>query len=178
MNQWLDLITLIWLFPIVFIFHDFEEIIMMEKWVKQHANKIYETLPRKIADKVVKQFSMSTAQFAVAVVVIFLFVSSSTYMANQYMNQGPLANIHFFTIMLLIFLIHVFTHIGQTIIFRSITPGVITSIFIVLPYTIVMLGSLLINAVISWHTMLVCLPFIFLILPIVLLAHWIGRKMG
>lgn len=178
MNQLLDIQTLIWLFPIVFIFHDFEEIIMMEKWLKQNTNTIYETLPRRMADRVVKQFSMSTAQFAVAVVVIFLFISSSTYMANQYMNQGPLANIYFFTVMLLIFFIHVFTHIGQTIIFRSITPGVITSIFIVLPYTIVMLRSLLIKDVISWHTMLFCLPFIFLILPIVLLAHWIGRKVG
>ena len=28
MDQWLDVQTLIWLFPIMFVLHDFEEIIM------------------------------------------------------------------------------------------------------------------------------------------------------
>lgn len=176
MEQWLDLQTLIWLFPIVFIFHDFEEIIMMEKWMKQNANTIYEKLPKSMANRVIKQFSMSTAQFAVAVVVIFIFVSGSTYMANQYVNQGPLANIYCFTVMLLVFFIHVFTHIGQTIFFRSITPGVVTSVFLVLPYTIAMIGSLLVYDVITWYTLFVSLPFILIILPVVLLAHWLGSK--
>jgi hypothetical protein len=133
MERWLDVQTLIWLFPIIFVFHDLEEIIMVEKWIKKNSDVIYEKLPRKIADRVIKHFSMSTAQFSVAVLVIFLFVSSSTYMASQYIHQGPFANIYFFVAFTLIFFIHVFTHIGQSIFFRSITPGVITSIVIVFP---------------------------------------------
>ena len=73
--EWLNVQTLIWLFPILFIIHDFEEIIMIEKWLHHNRHKLYERLPQKIADKVVKQFSMTTAQFAVAVLFIFLFVS-------------------------------------------------------------------------------------------------------
>ena len=50
MEQWIDIQTLIWLFPILFIFHDFEEIIMMEKWLNKYSNVIYEKLPQKIAE--------------------------------------------------------------------------------------------------------------------------------
>jgi magnesium-transporting ATPase (P-type) len=134
MEQWLNVQTLIWLFPIAFVLHDLEEIIMVERWMYKNRHVIYDKLPKKIADKVIKQFSMSTAQFSVAVFVIFIFVSSSTYMASQYINDGPLGNMYFFTIMLLIFFIHVFIHVGQSIILRSITPGVITSIVIIFPY--------------------------------------------
>ena len=37
MEQWLDVQTLIWLFPIMFILHDFEEIIMVERWMKRNS---------------------------------------------------------------------------------------------------------------------------------------------
>lgn len=35
MGQLFDVRTLIWLFPIMFMFHDLEEIIMVEKWIKK-----------------------------------------------------------------------------------------------------------------------------------------------
>lgn len=95
MEQWLNVQTLIWLFPIMFVLHDFEEIIMVERWMKRNSTVIYDILPERIADRVINQFSMSTAQFAVAVLVVFLFVSSSTVMANQYVIQGLLGNIYF-----------------------------------------------------------------------------------
>ncbi|KAB2336230.1 HXXEE domain-containing protein [Cytobacillus depressus] len=176
MEQWLDVQTLIWLFPIMFILHDFEEIIMVEKWMKQNSDVIYERLPRKIADRVIKQFSMTTAQFAVAVLVIFLFVASSTIMANQFVIQGSLGNIHIFTIITLTFFLHSFIHIGQSIFLRSITPGLLTSMIIIIPYSLVLYKALLLNEVLTWKIFFACLPFVFLIIPIALLAHWIGKK--
>lgn len=59
----MDVQTLIWLFPIIFILHDFEEIIMIEKWMKTNSGAIFEKLPTKIANRVIKQFSMSTCHF-------------------------------------------------------------------------------------------------------------------
>ncbi|MGG4267530.1 HXXEE domain-containing protein [Peribacillus simplex] len=176
MEQWIDVQTLIWLFPIIFVLHDFEEIIMVEKWMRKNSDVIHKKLPRKIANRLIKQFSMSTAQFSVSVLVIFLFVSSSTYMASQYVNHGSLSNIHLFTVFIMIFFLHVFTHIGQSIFFRSITPGVITSIVIVFPYCTVLLNSLFKSQVISWNTIFFSLPFVILIIPIILIAHWIGKK--
>ena len=176
MEQWLDVQTLIWLFPIMFVLHDFEEIIMVEKWMEKNSDVIYERLPRKIADRVIKQFSMSTAQFTVAVLVIFLFVSSSTIMANQYIIQGSLANIYLFIIITLTFFLHAFTHLGQAIFLRSITPGSLTSMIIIIPYSLVLYNALLINEVLTWKIIIVCLPFVLLVIPVALLAHWIGKK--
>ncbi|MFJ7825850.1 HXXEE domain-containing protein [Psychrobacillus sp. NPDC096623] len=176
MEQWLNVQTLIWLFPIMFILHDFEEIIMVERWMERNSTLIYDILPKKIADRVIKQFSMSTAQFAVAVLVIFLFVSIATVMANQYMIQGLHGNIYIFTIITLVFFLHAFTHIGQSIILRSVTPGAFTSLIVIIPYSLVLFQSLLVNEVITWKIIFLCLPFCLLIIPVALLAHWIGKK--
>ncbi|MBB4825044.1 hypothetical protein HNO89_002270 [Sporosarcina luteola] len=176
MEQWIDLQTLIWLFPLMFILHDFEEIILIEKWMKGNSTRIYDVMPKRIADKVMQQFSMSTAQFAVAVLVIFAFVSSSTVMANQYMIQGFLGNIYFFTAVTLVFFLHAFTHIGQSIILRSVTPGAVTSVIVIIPYSFVLYRSLLVNEVVTWKIIFLCLPFCLLLIPIVLLGHAIGKK--
>ncbi|WP_307152092.1 HXXEE domain-containing protein [Robertmurraya andreesenii] len=178
MEQLLDIQTLIWLFPILFIFHDFEEIIMMEKWLNKYSNVIYEKLPKKMADKVIKQFSMSTAQFAVAVLIIFLLVSGSTIMAIQYLNDSPFGNIYIFTIVMLTFFLHAFTHIGQSLLFHSITPGAFTSIIIVIPYSLVLFHTLLAHEIITWNIIFICLPFILLFIPIALFSHWVGRRVG
>ncbi|QDQ02938.1 HXXEE domain-containing protein [Lysinibacillus fusiformis] len=174
--DWIDVQTLIWLFPILFIFHDFEEIIMIEKWLTLNRCRLYERFPKKIADRIVLQFSMSTAQFAVAVLFIFLFVSSSTIMAIQYLNNGVALNLYFFIAVTLVFFIHAFTHIGQSILFRAITPGVITSVIIILPYSFVLYHSLFIHEIITWKIIFISLPFSVLIIPIILTAHWIGKR--
>jgi len=41
-----------------------------------------------------------------------------------------------FTICLSILLLHIFTHVVQPIIFRKYTPGVITAVVVVLPYSL------------------------------------------
>lgn len=176
MEQWLNVQTLIWLCPIIFVLHDLEEIIMIEKWMETNLDVINDKLPSKIADKVIKQFSMTTAQFSVAVLVIFIFVSSSTYMASQYINHGALGNIYFFTAVITVLFLHVFTHVGQSIFLKSVTPGVISSILVVLPYSIILFNSLFKNQVITWNTIYVSLPFAFLIFPVLFFAHWIGKK--
>lgn len=178
MDQWLSLEALIWLFPVAFILHDFEEIIMVEKWVARYANRVRRKLPERLANRMLKQFSMTTAQFAVAVIVMFMFVSTSTYCAYQYITQGPLGNIHFFVVCTLVFFIHLFTHLAQSLYFRCITPGAVTSLIIILPYSILLFRSLAQHHVVDWAVVLASLPFVLLIVPILLLAHWIGKKMA
>lgn len=168
--------TLIWLFPIMFIIHDFEEIIMVEKWLHNNQTKLYKRLPTKIANRIVKQFSMTTAQFAVAVLLIFLIISAATISANIYFYNGIAINLYFFIIITSVFFIHAFTHIGQTILFRSITPGTVTSLIIIIPYSILLYRSLFMAEIVTWKMIIICLPFGFLFFPIVLIAHWFGRK--
>ncbi|MGE7931608.1 HXXEE domain-containing protein [Viridibacillus arvi] len=74
------------------------------------------------------------------------------------------------------FFLHAFTHIGQSVILRSITPGVFTSLIVIIPYSIILYRSLLVNKVFTWEIIFVCLPFCLLIIPFALLAHWVGKK--
>nr|WP_106783451.1 HXXEE domain-containing protein [Lysinibacillus timonensis] len=171
-----NLLTLIWIFPILFMFHDFEEIIMCEKWVQQNKAKIYQVLPNKMANRIVKQFSMTTAQFSVAVLVIFIFVSLSTILASQYVLNKSFGDIYFFTTVQLVFFLHAFTHIGQSILLRSITPGAITSIVVIIPYSLLLFPALFRYEIITWQTIWISLPLTILIVPILLSAHWIGKK--
>jgi hypothetical protein len=100
-------------------------------------------------------------------------------MASQYVNGREMfSSIYFFTAMQLAFFIHVFSHLGQSLFFRSVTPGVITSILIVLPYSVLMLNELLSHQFITWKMIWACFPFVFLMFPIVFIAHWIGKKAG
>lgn len=176
MEQWIDVQTLIWIFPIMFILHDFEEIILVEKWMSENSKKVCERLPRKIANRVIRQFSMTTVQFAVAVLVIFIFVSGTTIMANQYLIKGLIFYIYPFIIVTLIFFLHAFTHIAQSFFLGSITPGAITSVIIIIPYSAVLYNALMINEIITWKVIFIILPFGLLFIPIVLFAHWIGKK--
>lgn len=107
--------------------------------------------PPKIANKVVKQFSMTTAQFAVAVLFIFLFVNLSTILANQYFINRVALTFYFFTSVTLVFFIYAFTHIGQSIFFCSITSGAITSAIIIIPYSIILFKSLFNSGIFTWH---------------------------
>lgn len=118
MGNLFDIQTLIWLFPIIFVFHDFEEIIMLESWIAKSRDKIKKALPIRMANKVLEQFSMTTAQMAAAVLIVFLFVSSSTFMASQYVTEGAGGSIRYFIVVVLVFFIHVFTHAGQSILFN------------------------------------------------------------
>lgn len=175
-EQWISLQTLIWLFPIAFILHDFEEIIAVEKWFTAKSVLLHDRLPERLVRMIMKRFSITTAQFAAAVVVIFLFVSSSAYMASQSLIGGPMGNIRIFIVLTLVFFLHLFTHVAQSVYFRTITPGAITSLVIVLPYSLVLYSSLFTNHIIKWSTVFTSLPFVLLIVPVVLFAHWVGKK--
>lgn len=176
MEQWFSVPTLIWLFPVAFILHDFEEIIMLEKWLKTQSTAFRRRLSGRLANSIVQHFSMTTAQFAVAVIIIFLFVSSSSYMANQFIEQGPLGNIHFFIAITLAFFIHLFTHLAQSVFLRCITPGAITSLFVIFPYCLILYRSLFTHGIITWTTVLTSLPYTLLVVPVLFAAHWIGKR--
>ena len=149
---------------------------MLERWIQKHGVSIRRRLPERLANRIIAQFSMTTAQFAVAVLVIFAFVGGSTYLASQYVQGGPLGNIYVFVVCTSVFFIHLFTHLAQSVFFRSVTPGAITSLFVILPYCIVLYRALFAHGVADWGVVARCLPYTLLVIPVVLFAHWVGKK--
>jgi len=113
---------LIWLFPIVFMIHEFEEIIFMRWWVKKNKEHILKKYP-KLGKQVLGQFDVvSTEAFSLIVAEEFLIVSFivvfSAFTNNYDLYVG----------LILAFSIHLLTHLIQFIALRSYTPAIITTL--------------------------------------------------
>lgn len=123
----MDIKNLIALLPIVFILHDFEEIIMFKPWLEKNRAEIKARFPR--LDQVLHRSHdhLSTSAFAVAVLHEFAIIAVVTTLSMHFEAHqwwfGAFAA----------FSLHLFVHIGQWLIFGRYVPFIITSI-LALPY--------------------------------------------
>lgn len=172
--SWLDayisIESLSWLFLAVFMIHDLEEIIWIEPWFKKNYTKVSHTIPGTFQSLLKSMASITSSQFAVAVGIEFILFIPITFFAAEY---------HQFLIFIgvnSILFLHVFTHVGQSLYIKMVTPGVITSIFIVLPYSAYLFYRLLNEGLIDWNLILLSIPIGLLIIPVVLVGHFIGKR--
>ncbi|TDL58028.1 HXXEE domain-containing protein [Paenibacillus dendritiformis] len=161
----LDAVTVMWLFPIVFMFHDFEEILYVEPWLRRHGDRILGQMSRVARRFAASSLKMTTRDFAGDVFWVFLVVVTATLAAVLFSWYD------LYLILLLIFFLHVFTHIGVSVYTRSLAPGVITAVLLVLPYSGYALFRLFADRVIAPERLLwdglaaiVLLPAIFLLM--------------
>ncbi|MFA6831999.1 MAG: HXXEE domain-containing protein [Bacteroidaceae bacterium] len=126
----MDTLTLlICLFPIVFMFHDFEEIIFFKIWINKNNAYLRERFPR-LSKRFLPRFeSLSTSGFALAVAEEFVLLSFITY-GSIYLD-----NYYLWIAAFMAFSIHLIMHVVQWIILRKYVPVIITSL-ISLPYCI------------------------------------------
>jgi hypothetical protein len=119
----LSLNLVIWTFPFAFLIHDIEEIFTMERFTRENR----ERFPHLLRNIIVT----NTTQFSVAVGILFALTLLASYLATQSPRKMDL-----FTFALAVFLVHVIGHVSFPIFFRSYTPGLITALLIVLPYSL------------------------------------------
>ncbi|MCA9909036.1 MAG: HXXEE domain-containing protein [Anaerolineae bacterium] len=123
----MDMKLLVALLPIVFMLHDFEEIIMFKPWLEKNRAEVARRFPR--LDNVLRSHhdQLSTSAYAVAVLhefcVIALITFASLYADTYHWWFGALAA----------FSLHLIVHIAQWLIYGKYVPVVITSI-LALPY--------------------------------------------
>lgn len=113
-----ELFLIIWLFPILFMIHDFEEIIIIKTW--QLKNKKF--IQNKLEKQVPFNFKASTAAFSIGVAEEFIIISIITIISYLFDNY-----IAWFGLFIA-FGIHLFFHVLMWIIFKRYVPGVVTSI--------------------------------------------------
>ena len=114
--------TLMWLLPIVFMFHDFEEIIMFKPWLDSNRVTLEKRFPKWAMRFLSGQDKMSTSAFALAVAEEFIILSALTLLAVE-LELYPL-----WAGMLLGFFIHLLVHLGQFIVYRRYVPVILTSL--------------------------------------------------
>jgi len=152
---------LLWLVPILFMFHNLEEAPLMEGWIKR--------LPLKIHPRV------STSQFVVAVTFLTLGGYLLTYVGLYWLPQA--AGYLIILEMQAILLVNsVFPHIAATIHFRMYSPGFVTAVLFTLPFSVYLFQRAFAEQILNWAqfwTLMGIAPFAMVILA--LLSLQIGK---
>ncbi|WP_438444776.1 HXXEE domain-containing protein [Gorillibacterium sp. sgz5001074] len=164
--------TLMWLFPVVFMLHDFEEIIFIDGWWERHGSAVLPKLPARLRPRFLRIAQMTSAQFAVAVLLEFICFIPVTYAAVErgWLYLLLAANAVLF--------LHVFTHVGQWLYLGRYTPGVVTAVLLGIPYPVYFFYRLLQEGLIGWGDIYRSLPAGLLVIPLVLLGHELGRRIA
>lgn len=118
----------IWLFPLLFIFHDMEEIIGFGIWLGKNKSMLDKKYP--FISKNYENYSTEGMAFAVfeELILCLIFCILAVVADNQYVYLLWLGSFIAYTL-------HLIIHIGQSIIIRKYIPSFITSI-ICLPISI------------------------------------------
>ncbi|SJN90179.1 HXXEE domain-containing protein [Clostridioides difficile] len=118
----------IWLFPLLFIFHDMEEIIGFGIWIKKNKSMLDKKYP--FISKIYENYSTEGMAFAVfeEFILCIIFCILIVITDNQYVYLLWLGSFIAYTL-------HLVIHIGQSIVIRKYIPSLITSI-ICLPISI------------------------------------------
>jgi len=159
-------------FIIIFMLHNLEEIMTIERWFKNTYPRINKRIPT-FAKKEISNFeSITAAQFSV--VVFVLSVAFSALLLIAVMTQ-------YFFIFLglnLLLAINIFTHPLQALYLRCYTPGLLTTLLLIIPYNVLFFSYFSKVGLLTMYAFLGSLIVMFFLILVFLLSHKIGGKWG
>ncbi len=114
---------LVWLLPIVFMIHDFEEIIFFKPWISKNRDYLTAKFP-KISKRFLPRMEiLSTSAFALAVaeefILLSLITAGSVIFENYFLWLAAFMG----------FFVHLLVHLGQWIMLRRYIPAILTTFF-------------------------------------------------
>lgn len=125
-----DLELLIILLPVVFMVHEYEEIIMFKGWLAKNKVKLAQQFPKIHGYLEQHQFfDFSTSTFAVGTLCNFLLISIVTFISIWFDNY------QWWWVALVGHTVHLIIHFIQWVIFRGYIPVIVTTM-LTLPYCI------------------------------------------
>ena len=157
------------LLPILFIFHDMEEIIGFG-WFFRNNPELFERFPK--ITKAYKGFT--TAGMALAVYEEFIPFFGISLVA--YYFENAVSDTLWFGLLLSL-TAHFAVHIGQSIFIRKYIPSLITSI-ICLPVSVIILIRCSQYIVFSLTTFVLIVTVILLMMVNLKFAHWLMHRFG
>ncbi len=150
--------TLIWLFPIVFMLHDFEELIRFRRWMdRQYLPGIRRRLPAFIRANLDRIQDETTAQYAVPIALEFILFSGAALLAVETGWMAP------FNLCAVGVFAHSFVHLGGSLWLRQPIPGAVTAGLLILPYSAVLFNRLVAEGLLNPQMVLFGIP---LMLPL------------
>lgn len=157
---------IVWLFPVIFMLHDFEEIIMVEVWGSHYSKEINTVWPKRQPFGLNYKHFCQTPTFSIAVAVEFLLFSLISLLSVIFQS-------YFFWYSAFIgFTLHlVFVHMLICIRFKHYVPGLITAIIFILPSIWLLYVAKMIIPYDMSTILLACLLGIILIITILPVLH-------
>jgi len=132
--------TIIWLLPIVFMIHDFEEIIFFKPWLNRNKDYLAKRFP-KISKRFLLRFdNLSVSAFAIAVSEEFVLLSLIT------LGSVLFDNYHLWLAAFMGFFIHLLAHLVQWIVLKRYIPAIVTT-FLALIYCTYSLYEIISNEI-------------------------------
>ncbi|OCA90543.1 hypothetical protein A8F94_01275 [Bacillus sp. FJAT-27225] len=152
LNENVSVITLIWLYPAIFMIHDFEEIILLEAWFKKNYNKVRPRVPKRMLKTFDSMSKVTTARFSIPVLFQLLIYIPACYLATENGIFGMFIGFS------LLFFLHLFSHIGQWAYVKTYTLGAGTALAVV-PYFLYLFYRLLTENLVSFSDLFLSIPF-------------------
>jgi len=118
----LDIYMIVWLFPIIFILHDFEEIIFIKPWFEKNRERLTVRFPKMSKRLLAHTDSFTTSSLALGVAGMFMLISVVTitaYMTDWY---------YLWFGVFIAFTFHLIIHCFPGFVFMGYVPAIVTSV--------------------------------------------------
>ncbi|MBU9713695.1 HXXEE domain-containing protein [Evansella tamaricis] len=159
----------IWSFLIVFMLHNLEEIITIEKWFMFTYPRVNNRIP-SIAQAVITKNKVTTVKFAMTVFVFSIIASSLIFLTITTEYYFLFWGLNLF------FALNIFLHPIQSLFLRCYTPGLWTTVCLILPYNIWIFYHFSISGVFTITMFMYAAIVMILLVPLFALSHIIANK--
>lgn len=165
----LSILFLVLPFPLLFIIHDAEEVMVQHRWMSAHKASLMERFPRMRS--IIEHLScIDTKAFAIAAseeLVVLLLATCNVFV-------GGICHMQIWSALFMAFSVHLIVHIVQAIRVRGYVPGLVTSILL-LPYAAYGMWSIwLVMSV--WELLGWSIAGVAFMVVNLRFAHWLGMR--
>ncbi|MFD2627688.1 HXXEE domain-containing protein [Oceanobacillus kapialis] len=166
----MDLNLWVLTFLIIFMLHNLEEIITIEKWIQKTYPRVSRMIPLFVQKELKKYKDITSAKFAVVVFVFSVFTSILILIAVITQHYYLFLGVN------LLFAINIFTHPLQALYLRCYTPGVLTSFLLIIPYYSLFFYQFKNTDILTLSSIVGAIVVMVFLIPVFFISHKIGEK--
>lgn len=135
----------LWLLPVSWLVHDLEEIASIEGWSQRWEPTRRDDISR-VQRQIVGLLASGRRRFTLAVAIVGCVIIGATVVGVS--DPNGIGMVFYLTILGGYFL-HAFVHLGQSLVFRGYTPGLITAVLLVIPTSLYLYWRLLLTPLVD-----------------------------
>ena len=152
---------------VLFMIHEFEEIIFMKKFIEK--NKVVKYMKNELFLKKKGNYP-STETISLIIAEEFIILSTLLFIASEFSMYEMVLSLF------IVYIVHLLPHIYDALRYRKFSPGSRTS-FIVFPLGILIIWNVILNKKIHLVILILCIIIIgFLMILNLLFLHKISKK--